>query len=89
MALSDIIGLENSICRAVLCALTASDALILVNSEVGQALANACGANLVHNVSNVLIAEELQRGKHGVGSSLSKAAKRVFLNIIAKCLELT
>ena len=60
MAGSDVIGSDNGVSRAVLCALTATDTLVGIDLELNQLLADACRTLLVHDVSDVLVAEELQ-----------------------------
>ena len=87
MSGSNIVGLCNSVNRAVLSALAASDTLILVDGEGKEALTYAGGTLLVNNVSYILIAEELESSENGVGSSLSKTAERVSLDVVAKLFE--
>ena len=88
MAWSDVIGLSDSINRAVLSALAAADTLVLINTEGKEILTYACGALLVHNVRNVLVSEELKGCKNGVGSSLTETAERVSLDVVAKLFKL-
>ena len=75
MAGSNVVGFVDSINRAVLSALTASDTLILIDSEGEKALTYACGTLLIYNVCNVLVAEELECCKYGVGSCLTETAE--------------
>ena len=56
---SNVIGLDDSINRAVLSALATADTLVLVNGEGKKVLTYAGRALLVHNVSDILLAEEL------------------------------
>ena len=87
MAGSNVVGLIDSVNRAVLSALAAADTLILVDVEGEKVLTYACGTLLVHNVSDILLAEEVEGCKNGVGSSLSETAERVRLDVVAKLLE--
>ena len=83
----NIVGLSDSVNRAVLSALAAADTNVLVDREGKKALTCARRALLVYNVSDILVTEELKRCKNGVGSGLSKTAKRVGLDILAKLLK--
>ena len=69
MAGSNVVGLNDSVNRAVLSALATADTLILVDNEGKKALTYACRTLLVYNVSDILIAEELKCCKNGVGPS--------------------
>lgn len=57
MSGSDVIGLDDSVRRAVSCALTAADTLFSVDSESDELLADACRASLVNDVLNILVSE--------------------------------
>ena len=87
MSGSNIVGLCNSVNRAVLSALAASDTLILVDGEGKEALTYACRTLLVYNVSDILVSEEVKSGKNRVRSCLTKTAKRVLLNVVAKLFK--
>ena len=87
MTRSNVVGSLNCINGTVLCALSASDTLILINVEGKKALTYSRRALLVHNVGNIFIAEELKSCENGVGCSLSETAKRICLNIVAKLLK--
>ncbi len=67
----DIIRLGDGADRAVAGAQAAADTLILVNDEGQQIFADTGGALLVHNVSNVFVTEEAERGQNRVGSGLT------------------
>ena len=82
-----IVGLGNAIHRTVLCALAATDTLVLINHEGEKALTYACGTLLVHNVSDILVAEEVEGSKNGVGCGLTKTTERVSLDVITKLLK--
>ena len=82
-----VVGLGDTINRAVLSALATADTLIFVDNDGKKALTYACRTLLVYNVSDILVAEELESCKNGVGSSLSKTAKGVSLDVVAKLLE--
>ena len=84
MTRSDVIGLVDRVNGAVLRALAAADALVSVDREAEQVLADARRALLVNNVRNILVAEETEGRKNGVRRSLSEAAERVGLDVSAK-----
>ena len=88
MSGSHVIGFVNSINRAVLSALTASDTLILVNCKVKKTLTYAGRALLINNVSDIFVTEEIKGSKNGVGSSLTETAEGVLLNVVTKLFEL-
>lgn len=80
----DIIRSDDRFCRAVLSAHSASDTLILIDGELKQILADARGALLVHNMGDILIAEELQSRENRVRRGLTESAERVCLYVIAE-----
>ena len=88
MTRSDVIGLVDRVNGAVLRALAAADALVSVDREAEQVLADARRALLVNNVRNILVAEETEGRKNGVRSSLSETAERVGLDVSAKLIQL-
>ena len=85
---SNVVGLGDIINRAVLSALAAADTLVLIDNDGKKALTYACRTLLVYNVSDVLLAEELECCKNRVGSSLTETAEGVSLDIVAELLEL-
>ena len=87
MSGSNVVGLLDSVNGAVSCALATSDTLILVDVEGKEVLTYACRTLLVYNVSDILVAEEVEGSKNGVGSSLSKTAERVSLDVVAEIFE--
>ncbi len=72
---SDVISLGDSISRAVLSALAATDTFFLVDNEGNELLTYACGTLLVNDVSNILISEVLESRKNRVRSCLTETAK--------------
>ena len=84
---SGVVSLGNCTCRAILSAETASDTFFLVDVETEKALADACGALLINNVSDILVAEVTECGKNRVRSSLTKAAERSGLDVFAEFFE--
>ena len=88
MSGSNVIGLNDSVNRAVLSALATADTLVRIDGEGKKILTYTCGTLLVNNVCDVLLAEELEGSKHGVGSSLTETAERVLLDVVAEVLEL-
>ena len=87
MSGSNVVGLVDSVNRTVLSALAAADTLVLIDIEGEKVLTYACGTLLIYNVSDILVAEEVEGSKNGVGSSLSETAERVSLDVVAKLLE--
>jgi len=73
---------------ALSCAGGTALALISNDAVVEQSLADAGGALLVNDMSYILIAEVTDGGKNGVGSSLTKAAQSVFLDICSQLFQL-
>ena len=88
MTLCDIVGLADSRDGAVSGAETAADAQILVDLEAQQRLTYACGTLLVDYMRYILIAEELEGRKDGVGSRLTESAKGVFFDVMGELFEL-
>ena len=88
MPLCDIVGLADSRDGAVSGAETAADAQILVNLEAQQRLTYACGTLLVDYMRYILIAEELEGRKDGVGSRLTESAEGVFFDVMGELFEL-
>ena len=84
---SYVIGLSDCVSRALLSALAATDTLVSIDMIIDKTLTYASGANLINNVSDVFLAEELKGCKNRVGSSLTKSAKGVSLNVVAKLLK--
>lgn len=88
VTLCDIVGLADSRDGAVSGAETAADAQILVDLEAQQRLTYACGTLLVDYMRYILIAEELEGRKDGVGSRLTESAKGVFFDVMGELFEL-
>ena len=88
MTLCDIVGLADSRDGTVSGAETAADAQILVNLEAQQRLTYACGTLLVDYMRYILIAEELEGRKDGVGSRLTESAKGLFFDEMGELFEL-
>ena len=63
-------------------------ALVWIDLEGEQVLADACRATLLLDVSLILISEELQSGEHRVWCSLAQAAQGVGLYVVAQFLQL-
>ncbi len=82
-----VVRLIDCIDWAVPRAQTAANALVGVNRERQEVLADASGALLVPDVGDVFLAEELERCQHRVWSSLSQAAQRVRLDVVAEFLD--
>ena len=78
---SGVGGLSDSIHRAELSATGTANALILVNGVSHQMLADLCGAGLVLDVCQVLMAEVGQGRNNGVGSGLTQSTQGVGLTV--------
>ena len=74
---SYVVGLGDTINRAVLSALAAADTLIFINYDGKKALTYARRTLLVYNVSDILVTEELKSCKNGVGSNFQEVMKGV------------
>ena len=61
--------------RATLQAEFADDTLLSVDIVADKTLTNTCGANLIDNVSLILVSEELECCENRVGSCLTETAK--------------
>ena len=60
MTFSDVVGLRDGFCRAVLGAFAAADTFILVDDVVHEFLADTSAALLVDDVLNVFIPEVVE-----------------------------
>ena len=81
-------GTGNCANRAL--ARTSRTALTLfrIDDVAQQALADAGGALLVNDVSNILVPEVLQGGQDRVGSRLAEGAQRGALDMVAQLFQL-
>ena len=73
---SNVGRLDNGVGGAVLCALAASDTLVLVDDKREKVLADACRALLVSYMSDILVAEVAESRENRVGRRLTERAER-------------
>ncbi len=83
----DVVGLDDGVCGAVLCALSAADALFLVDNERKEMLTYAGRTLLVLNVCDIFVAEISEGRKHRVGRGLTESAERRALDECRQLLE--
>ena len=87
MAGSHIVSSGDCTCGTVFSAKTAANALIGIDGEAQEALANACRTLLVNDVSDIFFAEVAESRKYGVRSSLTETAKRCGLDVVGEFFQ--